>query len=372
MLIDNETFQITNDKNKILVKTKHAKNSFLLKRSEYYLELAMLVEALKVEGWWDKKGRISITSKTPELIKLFESLLEEQGIKTSKLLNIRIKIPKEWNEKNKIESYENNKTKKFHFGRNGFSNELDRISFWSNFESSKYSLKYGDQKININTTITQNEFKISNSNSFVYCTLRASNKCFTTFLREILEEKTNSLTIEINEYLKTTPKEIIAPVFGVVVDCEGSINQYKLNRRIRVRMQNEKYLLEWKKLLKKVGISASINKGKQITQLTITSYQKFKKLKELSFNLNHQNKKNKFKKILLTYKKKQVIRNTAKKYYLNKLKKLNKKSTAKDFADRLNKKKRVISHYLKQLEKENLINVDKSQTTYLYSEKGLK
>jgi len=51
MLIDNETFQITNDKNKILVKTKHAKNSFLLKRSEYYLELAMLVEALKVEGW---------------------------------------------------------------------------------------------------------------------------------------------------------------------------------------------------------------------------------------------------------------------------------------------------------------------------------
>lgn len=66
------------------------------------------------------------------------------------------------------------------------------------------------------------------------------------------------------------------------------------------------------------------------------------------------------------FKRNQISRNTYKKFYIQKLKEINKKVTSEELAKYVNKSKRVASHYLLKLEKEKVIECDKSQEPYLY------
>ncbi len=161
-------------------------------------------------------------------------------------------------------------------------------------------------------------------------------------------------------------KEIIASVFGCLIDCEGSLRYCGHTRSIRVRMVNESYLNDWNVLLKKIGIQSNVKTG-ELTTLTITSNQNFKKLKEFGFELVHKEKKERFEKMLAGYKKHQVERNTAKEFYLEKLKEIGQEISASTLAKKLKKSKRVVSHFLRILELEQLLQVNKNSTTYKYS-----
>ena len=66
------------------------------------------------------------------------------------------------------------------------------------------------------------------------------------------------------------------------------------------------------------------------------------------------------------FKRNQISRNSYKEFYINNLKELNKKITAKEFSEYINKSQRVSNHYLLKLEKEKLINCDRNNWPYLY------
>ena len=65
----------------------------MLKNQDYYLELAQLVEILKVEGNWTERGSISIYNKSPELIANFSNLFKDINLKYSINYLIKIKLP---------------------------------------------------------------------------------------------------------------------------------------------------------------------------------------------------------------------------------------------------------------------------------------
>jgi transcription initiation factor IIE alpha subunit len=65
-------------------------------------------------------------------------------------------------------------------------------------------------------------------------------------------------------------------------------------------------------------------------------------------------------------KRNQISRNSYKEFYVNKLIEINKKVTSEEFSKYLKKSKRVVNHYLLRLEKDKLINCDRTHWPYLY------
>ncbi len=84
MQLDKKLFEVKEFENGLMVRAKRAWKPFLLKKPGYYKELALLTEALKVEGWWSEKGHISISNKKPELLAFFEDLLKLHQINSKK------------------------------------------------------------------------------------------------------------------------------------------------------------------------------------------------------------------------------------------------------------------------------------------------
>ncbi len=337
--------------NGFALKIKNAKQPFLLKKNEYYEELASIVEILKVEGWWNPRGVISITSKSPELLTLFDSLLKFHEIHTRWGAIIKFKLPSKLNEedKKKIKILKNEKELKFRFGRNGFTGELDHVVFHSPLEESNYLVKCGEQQFLFETKVSNEELSTNMREAKIYGVIRASNKTFVWFATKILNEKEKSSEIRLNNFLKEAQPEIIAKVFARVVDCEGSIQFYGHKRAICVRMKNKQYLEDWRELLNKIGIPSRLDKQpKGLTALVITNNQHFEMLSGFGFSLCHKEKKARFEKILKSYQKHQVRRNSALSYYLLAVKE-NPHRGAFELAKITNKSKRVVSHYLKKL-----------------------
>jgi len=256
---------------------------------------------------------------------------------------------------------ENGKEKKFHFEKNPFKNKIDRIAFSTKLKKANYLLKFGEKSWSFWFKGSSNKFE-SSEKLYVYCRLIANNLSFVNFLENSLSENKGSCKIRINKHLKDSAPEIIAKVFACVVDCEGSIRYSGLTRNIRLRMFNDNYLRDWKALLKKIGVKSRHNRS----VLTITNNQNFQRLSDLGFQLIHKKKKNRFERIMKGYKRRQLIRNTAEEFYLEKLRRINKKISVLEFAKILNKSKRVVYHFLFRLEKSNKILVDKSSQKYLY------
>jgi DNA-binding transcriptional ArsR family regulator len=148
--------------------------------------------------------------------------------------------------------------------------------------------------------------------------------------------------------LKKAPVETIAKVFGALIDCEGSIRYNKLTRSIYVRMCNKEYLEDWKALLEKIGIKSRVSKHEGLFELTVTCNQNFRKLNDLGFWLHNNRKRTRFESILSGYKKLQVERHTALKYY-QEIVKARPNLSAAELSTIAQKDKRTVSHYLKRL-----------------------
>ena len=336
-------------------------NPFILKQNSYYLELAQLVEILKVEGFWTKRGALSISSKSPELIKCFSNLFNDLSMSYSIDYTLKIKLPIDYLDIKSISLFENGSEKRFNFEKNVFKGKIDKIAFSTRSKSGIYLLKINDAEHYFQFSISGNQF-LSSPGLYVYSTVRANNKSFVVFLESVLSEKSGTYDIRINDFLKESSPFIIVRVFASVIDCEGSIRYSGLTRNIRLRMYNDSYLMDWKNLLSRIGITSNFSSGR----LTITNNQNFQKFSDLGFELVHKTKKQRFESILKGYTKRQILRGSSKVFYVGQLKLLNRKVSVLEFSKILGKSKRVVSHYLTLLERTGYISADKSSKKFLY------
>lgn len=144
--------------------------------------------------------------------------------------------------------------------------------------------------------------------AFVYVNLRFRSLTFSCLLKDALKENggKKSRTIRLNELLKKSPPNVIMAAFSIVVDCEGTIDYYRLLRRIKVRTKSKKYLEDWQDLLNSLGIHASMVEDDGLYNLCIQGVEDFRKLMNYGFTLHHSVKRAKFQKLLDSYKRFQV------------------------------------------------------------------
>lgn len=333
----------------------------------YTGQLASLIEALKVEGYW-KNGYGSICNSNKPLIDYIQRLLENLGIHVTRSLVLKVKVDPN-TEKNEIEVLKNSKPVKFHIQKSQF-NKTRVIVFRAHEVAEKYFLKVKgcshDLSIKIHDAHIEADCELP---TFVYVNLGFRSLTFFSLLKDIIGENggKKSHTIRLNTLLKKSPPSVIMAAFSMVVDCEGSVNYYKLSRKIRIRMANRQYLRDWLNLLNHLRIRANVCKDGVLYALCIEGAEDFKKLVSYGFNLHHSAKITKFQRVLRSYKRFQISRNSALTFYSQKLRKVGHPVTARELAFATGKSKRVVSHYLKRLEDKNLVKVDKTSLPYLYS-----
>jgi len=131
-------------------------------------------------------------------------------------------------------------------------------------------------------------------------------------------------------------------------------------------MKEENYLRQWSNLLKKYKVYNYLRKNKNEWELNIAGWEDFDRLEKMGFRLYHSKKVDKWKKMMQGFKRNQISRGSYKIFYINKLKEINKKISAKKLAENINKSKRVVNHYLLKLEKQKLIKCDRNTWPYLY------
>ncbi len=228
-----------------------------------------------------------------------------------------------------------------------------------NINNKPYTLaiKQGKEELEINSELK----------AWAYLDLRFPQAKLLKFLSEYLE---GGKKAQIQDFLFNADKEYVASAFSALIDAEGSLTHHGLFRTIRIRMRNEQYLKDWKVLLSKFGIDSRFSKNTDVEYgLVIEGWEDFDKLQNLGVKFYHSKKAKKFEEILKSYVRNQVSRNSAYEFYIQKLKEIGKPITAKEFAEKLGKSKRVVNHYLTRLMRKNLIKVDKSKVAYLYSNK---
>ncbi len=352
MCLNNSKFISTNHKNNIEIRLPNSKKSFFIKDETYYAELAELVEIIKVEGYCNSNGNISIDNKDLPLSNFFEKLLLAHEIVPGKRKLIKIKL--EEIDKHTIVIYENGQSRTFHIEKGFKSNKPNKIVFSTGKQNSNISVFQNNKHI---LSFNLKEKNLASKAVSKYFTLKFSNKTLANYMRLKLNESFGFDTIRVNKLLINSNSSIITKVFGVLVDCEGSIRFNKKSkhyRTINIRMKNELYLSDWKRLLKKININSNLRKEKDLWKLTITCNQNFKKLHDLGFELHHSKKRTRFKEMLNSYQKHQVERNTALNYY-EKLVEDNPGRSALELSRASNKNKRTVSHYLIRLFNLNIL-----------------
>ena len=186
-------------------------------------------------------------------------------------------------------------------------------------------------------------------------------KKFLLFLKDYLK---NNKEVEIQDFLYNSSNDHVMSAFSALVDSEGSVDHYGLKRAIRIRMYSPKYLKKWNKLLSKFSIESSHSTKKSgEAELLIYGLEDFSKLVNLGFNLHHSKKENKLAKILSSYERNQVSRNSALRFYKSKV---NRIKTSKEISEETGKSQRVVMHYLKKLRESKLIGFEKKDRQYYY------
>ncbi len=335
----------------------------------YTSSLASLIEALKVEGYWKNDGYGAICNSNKSLIDHIQRLLEDLGIHVTRGLIIKVKVDLNV-EKSQVAVFKNGTAVKFHVQDTQIRNtRVKRIVFHVPCVSAEYMLKIGGAVHNLSVEIQDTHVKARcELPAFVYISLRFRSLTFSCLLKDALKEDggKKSRTIRLNELLKRSPLDVIIAAFSMIVDCEGSVDYYRLFRRIRVRMTNKQYIEDWVNLLNSLGINSSLFKD-ELYGLCIQGNEDFRKLVNYGFNLHHSVKKAKFQKLLNSYKRLQVSRNTALHFYQEQLKRMGYPVTARELASVVGKSKRVVSHYLKKLSEKNMVSVKKDVVPYSYS-----
>jgi hypothetical protein len=323
--------------------------------------LIYLAEAMKVEGYWSSKSfTLTIQNKDISFINHIENIVKKLNLNTHKRLLIKIRLPNK-TKKEDVELLLDNKKINFHIEKSPFDNEKVKAVTCPPFKK--------DYNLVIKQTNNESSIRIicfrektickSKIECWTYRDLRFPTKNMLTFLDSYEKER--------ERLLQKADTKLVASAFSALIDCEGSLDYYGLKRQIRVRMNNENYLKQWQSLLKKFNIHAYFKRNKEKEwEINISGWEDFDRLRKLGFKLHHSKKKEKWKIIMESFKRNQISRNSYKDFYVNKLRKLNKKVTAKEFANYLRKSKRTINHYLLKLEKQKIISCDRDQWPYLY------
>ena len=334
----------------------------------YTSHLASLIEALKVEGYWRNDGFGSICNSNKPLIDYIQRLLETLGIHITRSLTLKVKVDLN-TEENEVEVFKNCKPVEFYIQKSPF-NKTRFIVFRAHECTEKYFLKVGKHSCDLSIKVQDTRIEIDcELPAFVYVNLQFRSLTFFSLLKDALEENggNKSHTIRLNTFLEKSPPNVIMAALGMLVDCEGSINYYKLFRRIKIRMVNRQYLMDWLNLLNRLGIHTILYEDGTLYALCIEGAEDFRKLVSHGFKLHHSVKKTKFQKLLCSYKRFQISRNSALVFYPQELRKIGRPVSARELALTIGKSKRVVSHYLKILEDKNLVKADKTRFPYLYS-----
>ena len=324
-----------------------------------------LIEALKVEGYWSSNNfTLTIQNKNIPLLNHIEEIIEKLGINVGKRILLKIRLDDN-TLKEDIKILFNNEELSFHIEKSPFDkNKVKAVTSLPYKNSYKIILIHNNKKHPINIKYLKNEILCeSDLECWVYGDLRFPKKVLLNFL----DKYSNKKKLELGNYLIEENKELIASAFSALIDCEGSINYYGLKRIIRVRMRNKIYLEQWSKFLKKIGIGCKFRKNSDKEyEINISGWEDFNKLLKIGIKFYNSKKEKEWEKMMMGFKRNQISRNSYKEFYIKKLKELNKKVTAQEFAKYIRKSKRVSNHYLLKLEKEKLIYCDKSSRPYLY------
>jgi len=329
-------------------------------------EMIYLIETLKVESYWNLKNfTLTLQNKDIPLLNYIEKIVYNLGINIGKRLLLKIKL-KEKTKKEDIKITNGNKELNFHIEKSPFdNNKVKAVTSLPYRKDYEIILIQKNKKTPIKIKCLKKKIIYNGKvKCWIYKDLRFPTKKILEFLTEYCGDRKK---IVIEEFLlKSKDPSLISSAFSALVDCEGSINWYGFKRNIEIRMKEKTYLSQWKDLLKTFDIDARIEKRKELLGLVIEGWEDFDKLKNIGFKLYHSKKAEKWEKIMNGFKTKQISRDSYKKFYTDKLKEINKKTTAKEFAEYIKKSKRVTNHYLLKLEKENLIKCDKTHWPYLY------
>ena len=295
-------------------------------------------------------------------------MLENLGIHVTRSLTLKVKVDPNVGKKD-VEVLRDDGPVKFHIQKSPFDT-TKLIVFRAHELSGKYFLIIGKRSYKLSIKTHENHVEVRcKLPVFVYIDLQFRGLTFTSLLEDAIGENggKKSHTIRLNTLLKKSPPNVIVTAFGMLVDCEGSIDHYRLFRKIRIRTANRPYLEDWLDLLNRMGIHASIHKSGALYALCIEGAKDFRKLVDYGFNLHHSIKRFKFQRLLLSYKRFQISRGSALIFYLQELKKIGRPITTRELATVVGKSKRTVNHYLKKLEDRNLVWVDKRQLPYFYS-----
>lgn len=329
-------------------------------------ELIYVIEALKVEGWWSVKSRaLSIQNKNLPFLKRIELIIKSLGLNVYKRVLLKIKIDDDINKKD-IDFISKNKRLSFHLERSPFDGSIRIVTSLPYKRKYNLVLKVAGKSLNIKVLEGKEEIKVKGAKGWAYLDLRFPIKRFLTFLEEYTGGRKK---LRIEPFLFKSSKKFVASAFSALIDAEGNLAYYGFFRKLSIRMRDFNYLKNWTALLSKFGINCSLSSNEIETRLTIEGWEDFNNLNNLGLMLYHSKKAEMWDKILGSYKRKQVSRSTARQFYTNKLKEINKYVTAEELSNMLEKSKRVVSHYLTILDREKRINVDKSKMPYLYKYK---
>lgn len=328
-----------------------------------------LIEALKVEGSWClSNSSFFIQNKNLPFLDNIERILKNLGMNVYKRILIKLKPIDQDFVKEDVYLINNNTNLSFHIEKSPFNNYPKIVTSLPYKKNYKLTLKIKNITYPIKIKVTKEEIRVTSElKGWAYQEVRFASIELLKFALKYVGNKKN---FRIEPFLFTSSKEHIASAFSALIDSERSLNHYKHARRVRIRMRNKIYLEDWKKLLDNFGIYSRLQKNNDKEyELCIQGNTYFAKLEELGLKLHHSKKYSKWYGLLKSYKRMQIPRNTAYKFYIERLKEFDNPVTAIYLAKKLKKSKRVVSHYLNKLMRKNLITVYKSPMIYLYTVK---
>lgn len=337
-----------------------AQYDFKLNKDMFYL-----IETLKVESYWSKDNfTLTLQNKDIPLLNHIEKIVNNLNMNISKRLLLKVRLPDN-TKKEEIQLIYNNKKLNFHIEKSPFDiNKVKAVTSLSYKKNYTLFLKHKNKKVPININCLKNRIICNCSfDSWVYKDLRFPTKKILNFLEEYCG---GNKILKVEKELLNADKRKIMSAFSALIDCEGSIDWYGLKRIIRIRMKDKEYLQQWSDLLKTQNIYNYLRENKNEWELNIAGWEDFDRLEKKGFKLFHSKKLDKWARMMKGFKRNQISRGTYKDFYIKKLRELNRKVNAKEFAKYINKSKRVTNHYLLKLEKQKLIKCDRNNWPYLY------
>jgi len=337
-----------------------AHNNFKLDK-----EMIYLIETLKVEAYWSRENfALRLQNKDIPLLNRVESIVKKLGMNVSKRILLKIRLDDNA-KKEELDIYLGKRKLNFHIEKSPFDNKkIKAVTSLPHKNSYELLLKYKNKNISIKIKYLKNEIICeSNLDCWVYGDISFPTKRLLEFLDKYCKGNKN---LDIEETLFKSGPELTMSAFSALVDCEGTINWYGFKREIQIRMKAKTYLKKWADLLKINGVGNNFRKHADNWELVVSGWEDFAKLEDLGFRLHHSKKIKKWNEMMQGFKRNQISRNSYKKFYMSKLKEINKKITAQELADYINKSKRVANHYLLKLKKDGLISSNKTTRPYLY------